>query len=349
MPSHILLGDSFLVSRALRELQSLVGPPELLEANSHRLSRSELDPAQVGTLCNAVPFLAAHRLVVLEGLLSQFNAREGRRRTSTQGPRRSSASTGQGNLASWEYLPRYIAEEMPPTTLLVFLEESVSRGNALLEKLRTVVKVQEYPTPSGEALARWIRNSAAEKGARIAPGAIRLLAQVVGGNLWAMDTELEKLDLYTEDRDIQEGDVRLLVSQAREVSIFAAIDALLEGRSGTALGLMNRLRQDGVDFPHLVSMIARQLRLVTLAQDLADNGRRHDEIRDRLGISHDFALKRTMEQAKRHSWSSLKQLYEKLMDADVAVKQGKLEQGIALELLVGEVSNPRIDSGRGVR
>ena len=348
MPAHLLYGDSFLVSEALKELQSQVGLPDVLEANSHRLSGTHLDPAQLRAVSDAVPFLAQYRLVVVEGLLALYNSPEGRRRPAGSSARPTTGAP-RATLDTWQGLPRYISEEMPPTTLLVLLEERVSSGNILLRVLRPVIEVQGVPTPSGEGLARWIRNRIAEKGSRITPGAIRLLSQLVGGNLWTMDNELEKLALYAGDRAIEDGDVKLLVSQSKEASVFSAVDAILEGRSAAALGLMHRLRGDGAAFPYIVAMIARQLRLVSLARDLTDRGHRETDIAERLGLNQEFAIKKTREQARKHSWSSLKWLYSKLMEADLAVKQGRMDQDVALELLVSQASAPRAGSDLSLR
>ena len=349
MPAHLLYGDSFLVSQALKGLQGQVGPPDVLEANSHRVPGAQIDLAHLRALCSAIPFLAEHRLVIVEGLLSRFDPREGRRRPSPLGDQGPSPSPGRALLADWEGLPRCILEEMPPTTLLVFLEKGISRGNALLEKLRPIVEVQELATPSGEGLARWIRNRVAEKGAHITPGAIRLLSQLAGSSLWTVDNELEKLSLFASDRTIEEEDIRLLVSQSREASIFSTVDALLEGRTAVALRTMHRLRDGGAEFPYIIAMIARQLRLMTLARDLIDRGHGQRDIGDRLGLTHEFALKRTVAQAKKHSWSRLVWLYGRLMEADLAVKQGRLAQDVALELLVSELSSHSEVQGRGLR
>lgn len=346
MPAHLLHGDSYLVSRALKELQEQIGPPEALEANSHTLSGSRTNLAEITTVCNAMPFLAEYRLVVVEGLLSQSEAREARTRGGTSSGRGTPTGSGRSSQSAWEELPRYIQEEMPPSTLLVFMEGSLSRRNPLLQKLQPVVQVQELPTPSGEGLARWVRNRVTEKGAQITPGAIRLLTQLVGGNLRTVDNELEKLTLYARERAIEEGDVRLLVSQAREASIFSAVDALLEGRPAVALQLMHRLRDDGAEFPYIVAMIARQLRLTTLARDLIDRKYGEKDIGSRLGINRDFALRKTVEQARKHSPSTLEWLYRSLLDADLAVKLGRLEQDLALELLVSESAGLVAASGR---
>ena len=346
MPAHLLHGDSYLVSRALKELQEQIGPPEALEANSHTISGSRTNLAEITTVCNAMPFLAEYRLVVVEGLLSQSEAREGRRRGNTSTGGGTPAGSGRNSQSAWDELPRYIEEEMPPSTLLVFMESSLSRRNPLLQKLQPVVHAQELPTPSGEGLARWVRNRVTEKGAQITPGAISLLTQLVGGNLRTVDNELEKLTLYARDRAIEEGDVQLLVSQAREASIFSAVDALLEGRPAIALQLMHRLRDDGAEFPYIVAMIARQLRLTTLARDLIDRNHGEKDIGSRLGINRDFALRKTVEQARKHSPSSLEWLYRSLLDADLAVKRGRLEQDLALELLVSESSGLVAASGK---
>ena len=341
MPAHVIYGDSFLVDRVLRDLKEQVGAPEVLEANTHTLSGSQGDLGQLRAVCDAMPFLASRRLVIVEGLAASLDARGGDARGGRRGSARRSDPAGsgaQGKMAKWEGLAPYVEAEMPPTTLLVFLEKAVTRRNPLLESLRSVAQVQEHPTPSGEGLARWIRNRAQEKGAGITPGAIRLLSQYVGGNLWALDNELEKLSLHSWERPIEEGDVRLLVAESREASIFAAVDALLEGRAPVAMKAMHRLRSDGAELPYIVSMIARQLRLVTLARHLLERGHREAELGSRLGIAQEFALKRTLGQARRHSWASLEWLYGRLLDTDLAVKRGRLDQDVALEVLVSEVS-----------
>ena len=346
MPVHLIYGDEFLVTQALKEFQAQVGPEEVLEANSHRIAGVQAEPGGLRILCDATPFLAQHRLVVVEGLLSLFEPRAGRRRvrnpaggSSSKGA--PSPQTAQGSLKGWEEFPQYISQQMSPTTILVFTEGRLSGRNALLRLLRPILEIHQCPTPTGESLNRWIRNRTVEKGARISPGAINLLNQLVGENLRSVDNELEKLSLYAEDESIEESHVRLLVSQAREASIFRAVDSILDGRPSVALPLVHRLRDEGSEFPYIVAMIARQLRQVTLAKDLVNRGHRPSEIGNRLGITNEFALKRTMEQARKHSWARLKGLYERLMQADLAVKRGRLGQDLALEILIGEVSGSR--------
>ena len=334
MTAHVIYGDSFLMAAAMDEFRSLVGSPELLEANSHVLSLPDYPTLKL--TCDAVPFLAEHRLVVVDGLLGQFESRGGGRRGGPSPGRRAQGRRQDSD--RWKELPRYVAEEMPGTTLLVFREERLTRGNPMLKQLQPCVQVRALPAPTGEALARWVRARIEDREARITPGAIRVLVQGAGSDMWALDNDLEKLSLYAGDRPIEESDVTLLAVHSREASIFAAADALLEGRSRVALRLMHRLREDGAALPYVVTMIARQLRAVTLARSLLDRKVSEREIGDRLGIPQEFVRRKAVEQAKRHSWNELKWLYGRLLEVDVAVKRGRADEDVALDLLVSEAS-----------
>ena len=336
MTAHILYGDSFLVSQALEGFRQQVGPSEVLEANSHYLNGARLDFGQLRAVCDAVPFLAERRLVVVEGLLGLFDPRSGQRRASAQDRRGAPRGQGRTSVSAWEKLPKYIVDALPPTTELLFLEGRLAKGNPLLRLLRSSINEKEYRTPVREELALWIRNRVDKKGARMAPGAISLLVRFVGDSLRTLDNELEKLALYAHGRQIEESDVRLMVSQAREASIFGAVDALLDGKPSVALKLMHHLRSDGAELTYIIAMAQRQLRLVTLARDLLDRGQRTGEIGKRLNLTSEFVLRKTVEQARKHSLDTLEGIYRRLLEADLSVKQGRMDQDTALEILAGE-------------
>ena len=334
-PAQVIYGDEFLVSTALRELQEEVGPVESREANCHRVSAPQANLSSISPMCNAMPFLAEKRLVMVTGALAEVEPSRagGQRRGRSRASSRSSARVSGG---SWEGLEGYL-ERMPPTTLLVFVDGPIRGGNPLLERLHAVAQVRELSTPNGEALSRWIRSRVGEKGCSIVPGAITLLAQLVGPNLRVLDNELEKLALYAGEESIVEAHVRELVPEMRETSVFNVVDAVLERRPAVALRATNRLSQGGAGFSEVIAMVSMQVRRVVLARHLLDSGLAQSEIGSRLNIGPDFVLRKTMQQARSHSPEGLAMLYEALLEADLAVKQGRMEEEIALQLLVTQV------------
>ena len=328
MPVIVLHGDSFLVAEALSNIRRRLGPEDLLESNTHRLSGNSVSLEELKAVSSAMPFLADHRLVVVEGLLGSFEAR---------GPRRRGAGTRRNQLARWEGLGEY-AGEVPSTTHLIFADDALRASNPLLGRLKANAEIRRLPVPWGEELARWIRNRAKSKDASISPGALRLLNQFVGTNLRLLDSELEKLSLYAGEEQIDEGHVRRMVAQVREASIFAAVDAIVQGNPSLALRLLRKLRNDGAALPYIQAMIARQLRLVTLAKELVETGVPRGEMGGRLELRADFAVRKTLEQARRFSWPRLKALYASLLEMDLAIKQGRQDEDLALELLVAQAA-----------
>ena len=340
MTAHVLYGDTFLVPEALSRLKSEAGIAELLEANHHQLQGIQIDPAELIGVCGALPFMDSHRLVVVTVLLGTQERRSGERRRGGGRSQRSEGGQQAPSSGGWEELKKAIPE-MPETTLLVFIDGPLTDTNPLLRLLKPLSNVQVLKAPSGEGLARWIKDAAQEKGATITPTAIKSLSDLVGSDLWTLDRELEKLSLYATGRAIEEIDVGELVAQVREANIFAAVDAMIDGRPGLALRLLHQLRQDGREISSIIAMVERQLRLMALARDSMEQGLSQAEVAKRLGTTSDFVVRKTLDQARRHSWQSITARYRRLLEADLAIKRGIMEPDLALELLVAEQAPAR--------
>ena len=69
--------DPYSLRAFLDTLRDAVGMPDVRDANITSLSAAEADPATLAAMCQAMPFLAERRLVIIEGLLGSL-AGEGR-------------------------------------------------------------------------------------------------------------------------------------------------------------------------------------------------------------------------------------------------------------------------------
>jgi DNA polymerase-3 subunit delta len=166
------------------------------------------------------------------------------------------------------------------------------------------------------------------------------MAQLVGSNLWIMASEIEKLILFASGRRIEEEDVRAVVSDAQQASVFTMVDAILEARAGPAGQSLHQLLQRGSSPAYLLAMLSRQARMIVRVKELTSQGGSEIEIRDRLGLTAEFARQKTMEQARRYSLERIKDLYHKLLEADLAIKTGKYEGELALNILIAELCKP---------
>jgi DNA polymerase-3 subunit delta len=315
--------DDFSRSEALTELKQKVGAEELGMANIATLEGQKLSLNELTTTCNTIPFLAAKRLVIVEGLLSRFEQKDRRGRARPE-------------LGEWGALKGYIAT-MPPSTVLVLVDGKLGRDNPLLKELAPKAKVREFSPIRGAELHDWIWSRVGEGGGDISPPALRLLANLVGENLWILGAEIDKLCLYAQGRRIEEDDVRLLVSYVREANIFAMVDAIIQRKLAVASQLLHQFIDEGAAPSYLLFMITRQFRLLVRAKELSPQRLPPAELIGRVGVPSGHLLQRVMEQAQGYSLEQLQQIYQKLLDTDLSIKRGRLKGVLALDLLLAEL------------
>ena len=84
-------------------------------------------------------------------------------------------------------------------------------------------------------------------------------------------------------------------------------------------------------------MLSRQVRMVVRVKELSNQRKPEAEIQNRLGLTSEFALRKTLEQAGRYPTQRLKQVYHKLLEADLSIKTGKYDGELALNILIAEL------------
>jgi DNA polymerase-3 subunit delta len=234
------------------------------------------------------------------------------------------------------------------------METKIGATNAVLASIREIgpdqVIVREFPLLGRDSLAGWIRERAAVKNASIDSDAVAELADLVGPNLWAMDGEIEKLSIYAGARPITIDDVQALVTSNRESSVFELVDAIMEKRTDAALAVTERLFRNGAVAPYLITMIARQTRMVAIAQELAARKIPQPEWAKRLGTTSNFVVRKTSEQARRSSPEAILGLYRLVLEADIAMKTGETTDELAFTELLAQAgalrTTPRPRSSR---
>ena len=333
---YILYGqDDFSLYQTLEKVKANLGNSEMLEVNTTKLDGEHLTLTELKNNCNTAPFLSPNRLVIVNGLLKRFEPERGKSRVG-----RRAITKPQNELGEWQNLSSYI-KQMPATTVLILADGKVSNRNPLMRKLSSLARVEIFPLLRGKSLKDWIQQRVREDGGSITPEAVNLLAEFIGGNLWVMNSEIAKLLLYVQGYPIGEGAVNRIVSYAHEANIFALVDAILEGQTRVAQEMLHRLYQEGAAPTYILAMITRQFRLAAQARELIPRLSRQ-QIQDRLGLTSSYSLDKTLHQARLYDFEQIKEAYNKLLDADLAIKTGKYNDHLALELLVAELTGPQV-------
>ncbi len=331
---YILAGqDDFSLAHSLEEIKRDIGDRDFLAASTTTLDGQRVTLDQLRTVCETIPFLAGRRLVIIEGLLERFEAKDKARRQ-----RKITRATDQQD--EYKSLSTYIGK-IPDSTTLVLIESRITNNNPFFRGLADKAVVKSFPLLRDTQLRQWIQRRVAEEGGSISPQAVDLLTKLIGSNLWIMASEVNKLVLFTSGRCIEEGDVKTVVSYGQQDSVFAMVDAIVEFKAELAEQLLQRLLQRGAAPAYLLVMLSRQVQMIVRAKELGNQGKPKTEIQHRLGLASEFALRKTLEQASRYSLPRLREVYHQLLETDLSIKTGKYEAELALNILVAELCRRR--------
>lgn len=326
---HVLIGeDDYSIRQALEEIKQGIGDATALMTNTTVLDGRQVTLEQLRNACETVPFLSEKRLVIVEGLFERFGS--GNRNSRKKSTRQSEPSEEYKAFADG-------IKQLPEFTELVLIGGGIRVGNPLLRELATVTQVKSFPRLKTSQLSQWILQRVKDVGGSISPQAVNLLVRFVGNDLWIMASEVDKLALFTGGCRIEEADVRAVVSYAQEANIFAMIDAVLEFRVGAAQELLQQLLKQGMAPAQLLVMLSRQVRIIFQIKEMRERGESRADIQSKLGLTSDFVLRKAWEQADRYSPARLREVYHRLLEADLSIKTGKLEGELAINILITEL------------
>ncbi|MBD3777297.1 MAG: DNA polymerase III subunit delta [Thiotrichales bacterium] len=171
-----------------------------------------------------------------------------------------------------------ISAELPqPPEVIVVIECEKLESRQLKSKWAAAIEsaglvVQAKPVPA-QALPGWCQQKAQQVGIQLDNEAAALLAERVEGNLLAADQELIKLSLLFPQGSVIDASIiaQSVVDQAH-YQLFALSSEMLLGRGQHAQQMLTRLRQEGLEAPVILWLVAKEIRqqleLAQLSQTL---------------------------------------------------------------------------------
>lgn len=339
---YLLYGpDEFGAAEFVAELKDKMGDPSLAALNTSLIDGRVAALADVRAACDALPFLAARRLVVIEGWLTRLLARAEPAEDDEGGeggeePRRSGGggAAREAMAALVDYLPR-----LPESAALVLVEpRDLPERNLVLKAAAGAdwAYVKRFDLPKGEALVRWIRARAKAAGGEFSREAAESLADVEADPR-ALGNEIVKLITYVGfERPVELDDVQALTPAGGEAKIFDLVDLIGQRRGPQAMRELHKLLETA-DPLYVLTMIVRQYRLMLQAKELLGERATEADVSRALGL-HPFPTGKICAQARNFSLDGLERIYRRLLDYDVSIKTGQMDAAAALDTLVGALT-----------
>ncbi|MCL4190620.1 MAG: DNA polymerase III subunit delta [Thermoguttaceae bacterium] len=238
-------------------------------------------------------------------------------------------------------LEGYVAEPRL-TGVLVLEAKSFPSNTRLYKQLAAKGLVVECGAPSDARLSKWLATWARQvHRVELAPGAADMLVDLVGPELGLLDQELAKLALTAgPDGKVTAESVRELVGTWRTKTTWDMLDAALAGDVRGAMTQLDRLLLAGENEVPLLAQISATLRRLAAATRLVlqaeATGRRTTlaAALEEAGVKG-FVVRKTEQQLRRIGRQRGSQLYEWLLDADLALKgASSLPPRLVLERLI---------------
>ncbi|MBN1188517.1 MAG: DNA polymerase III subunit delta [Dehalococcoidales bacterium] len=348
---YILWGDDqFSLEETLQGIKKSLGDLSVADTNIHNLDGQKLSVSNLRAVGEAMPFLSPKRLVIVQGLLSRFEPGKASSRSkgaNTTGSKKDEASSklkGGNSTGSKKDEAAVLAEcikGLPDTTIMVLTDRIESKkpfqDNPLYNALAAKAEIRSFPLLKGLGLSQWIQSRVNRMGGGISRQGVSLLMDFIGGDLFTMSNEINKLVAYAAGRQIEEKDIRAVVGSSREAEIFTLIDAVIDRKSGVAEQILQKLLQTGIAPQQILVLLARQLQMMVQVKELKGLKRPLSEIKGKIGIYNSFVWDRIAARTDKYSGERLREIYRYLLETDIALKTGRMDGDLAMNLLVADL------------
>lgn len=306
-PVYLLYGEEAFLKKSYKNQmrQAIAGDDTM---NSHFFEGKGLDLEEITSLADTVPFFGERRLIVIEdsGLFKK----------------------GGAELLS-EYLP-----QMPKSTHILFVESEVDKRNRLYKKVKDLGYVAEMTRQNASQLSSWAGKILAKEGKKITRQTMELFLSKTGDDMENIQMELEKLISYTMGRDVvTDQDVEAICTVRVTNKIFDMVAAIVNRKTKTAMDLYEDLLTLKEPPMRILFLIARQFNQILQVKELMEQGMDRGSIASRLKMQP-FVVGKVMPQARSFKKEQILSCVNLCVDAEEAVKTGRLNERLAVELLI---------------
>jgi DNA polymerase III subunit delta len=232
-----------------------------------------------------------------------------------------------------------------PATVLALVGEEIKADSALGKAVAKAGEVLAFDVQK-RRIHDWVAEQFKRLGAKADANACRALVEIVGEDLDALTTEIDKLATWAAGDTITLADVERLASPVAETSIFTLTDAW--GRRDVAAvltaveSLLERSdRPRSGELVRLVAMLVSHVGKVRRCARLADQGVRPRDAATQLKM-HPYATEKAFAQAANFSPEELSDAIVRLSELDAATKGGsRMPTDLELERALVDITRPR--------
>ena len=313
-PVYLLTGEDLQRKNlVIKQLQTVLHPDDF---NYFKAQATAADVSEALAQANTAPVFSSVRLIVLTGV---DKLRKGSKELTA--------------------LTAYAQNPLPTTTLVLTHNDSkkLKTDKTLADACAETGRVVNFDELKADDLTAWVREQMTNKGLTPTFEAVDLLCECVGSDLGAMENELEKLYLFTaqrEDKTISAQDVLACIGFKKEENPFELANALTACSKARALAQIDKLMDAGEEPVAILAKMSYPILKMARIKHLSEAGMAQSDILRTAGLM--FWESRLVQQA--HSFPPSKYFklaLNKIIETDAGFKSGaNLDPKTALKGIV---------------
>lgn len=233
-------------------------------------------------------------------------------------------------------------KELPEYVYMIFSETEVDKRSRMYKAVKNCGRIVEFAKQDEKTLMRWAAGILGKENKKITQRDMELLLTKTGTDMGNLRMELEKLITYTGERDVvTAGDIEEVCTTQTTNKIFDMVRAVTEKNQKRALDLYYDLLTLKEPPMRILFLLAKQFRQLLLTKKLSGEGASQNEIASRLGVPS-FVVRNIAACARSYSVEELETAVADFVDAEEAVKTGRLGDVLSVELLIVKYSSAAV-------
>ncbi len=308
---YLLYGEERYLIRQYRDKlkKALADPDDTMNFSS--FEGDDINVKEIIDLAETLPFFAERRVIFIED--SKLFKKGG------------------------DELGEYLAV-LPETTYFVFVEEEVDKRSKLFKAVGKCGNAVEFGKQTDEILMKWVGGRINREGKNITQAAYQSFIAKTGTDMQNIEKELEKLLCYTMDKEvISPEDVEAITTEQISNKVFEMVDAIASHKQKHAMDLYYDLLALKEAPMRILFLITRQFQILLTVKVMGNQGFGNKEIAAKAGCP-EWAVRKYQGQAKAFSLDQIKQAIADGVTYEEAVKTGKMNDQMAVELFIVQYS-----------
>lgn len=334
--------ENYLVRSYEKKLKDLYVDPAADELDHVMLEGENISVDDIISHCDTLPMLSKRRVVTIRNYPAIESAPAGQKPTGQKpaGQKNEESAIQKEDIKK---LSGYI-DELPDTTLLIFLCGSVSKNKTLYKKIYGSGKCYDLGRLDRKDLSSFIKKRFKGEGKIAGDEVVKEIINITGYfdresecNLNEIAGDVIKISSFCHDQIVTPADVSNVLATTLETDAFALLDSLSRGNKSEAMLLTNNILESGESGFRLLGLIISQYELMLGIKEYSERNKSRDEIKNEMGIKSDYRFQKVSGYLGKYSVDDLYSILKKLYDVEKNIKFGIYTEKLAMTMFIAQI------------